>query len=72
MLAAGHGLSDILKNLGHTAEGVHTAAEVARLSQVLKVEMPITKAVCSILYDGTPAGFAVEALLNRQPKTEIY
>jgi glycerol-3-phosphate dehydrogenase (NAD(P)+) len=72
MLAAGHGLSNILKNLGHTAEGVHTAAEVARLSQVLKVEMPITKAVCSILYDGTPAGLAVEALLNREPKTEIY
>jgi glycerol-3-phosphate dehydrogenase (NAD(P)+) len=72
MLAAGRCLPDILGDLGHTAEGVHTAAEVGRLSQILKVEMPITKAICSILYDGTPAGLAVEALLNREPRNEIY
>jgi len=72
MLAGGRPLPDILRELGHTAEGVHTAAEVGRLSHVLKVEMPITKAVCSILYEGVPAGLAVEALLNREPRTEIY
>jgi len=72
MLAAGRSLPDILRDLGHTAEGVHTAAEVARLSQAVKVEMPITKAVCSILYEGVPAGLAVEALLNREPRAEVY
>ncbi|SEO35903.1 NAD(P)H-dependent glycerol-3-phosphate dehydrogenase [Nitrosovibrio sp. Nv6] len=71
-LAAGHPLPDILRELGHTAEGVHTAREVLRLSQELKVEMPITKAVCSILDDGVPARVAVETLLNREPKTENY
>lgn len=72
MLAAGHPLPDILHELGHIAEGVPTAREVLRLSQELKVEMPITKAVCSILYAGVSARAAVEALLNREPKTENY
>lgn len=71
-LAAGRPLPDILRELGHTAEGVHTAREVMRLSQELTVEMPITKAVCSILHDGVPARLAVEALLSREPKTENY
>lgn len=71
-LAAGDSLPDILRELGHTAEGVHTAREVLRLSRELNVEMPITAAVCSILYDGVPPGRAVEALLNREPKTENY
>jgi glycerol-3-phosphate dehydrogenase (NAD(P)+) len=72
MLAAGHSLPDILGELGHTAEGVHTAREVLRLSRELKIEMPITQAICDILHDGVPARMAVEALLNREPKTENY
>jgi glycerol-3-phosphate dehydrogenase (NAD(P)+) len=72
MLAAGHSLPDILGELGHTAEGVHTAREVLRLSRELKIEMPITQAICGILHDGVPARMAVEALLNREPKTENY
>jgi glycerol-3-phosphate dehydrogenase (NAD(P)+) len=71
-LAAGEALPRILQELGHTAEGVHTAAEVLRLSRGMKVEMPITAAVCSIIHDGVPARAAVEALLNREPKTENY
>lgn len=70
MLAAGRPLPDILQNLGHIAEGVYTAREVLRLSRELNVEMPITQAVCNILYDGVAPKTAVEALLNREPKTE--
>lgn len=72
LLAAGHRLPDILRELGHIAEGVSTAREVLRLSQELKVEMPITRAVCSIIYDGVAARTAVEELLNREAKTENY
>jgi glycerol-3-phosphate dehydrogenase (NAD(P)+) len=71
-LAGGDSLPSILRELGHTAEGVHTAREVLRLSRELKVEMPITAAVCSILHDGVSARLAVEALLNREPRTENY
>ncbi len=70
MLAAGKSLPDILRELGHIAEGVYTAREVLKLSQELEVEMPITQAVCSILHDGVPAKMVLEVLLNREPKTE--
>lgn len=72
LLAAGHALTDILRDLGHTAEGVHTAREVLRLGRELQVEMPITQAVCSVLDEGVPAKSAVEALLNRELKAENY
>lgn len=70
MLAAGKSLPDILQELGHIAEGVHTAREVLKLSQEMNVDMPITEAVCSILHDGVSAKMALEVLLNREPKTE--
>ncbi|SEQ85769.1 glycerol-3-phosphate dehydrogenase (NAD(P)+) [Nitrosomonas sp. Nm51] len=71
LLAAGKSIGDILNELGHVAEGVHTAQAVLQLSRKLNVNMPITEAVCSILHDGMPARAAVETLLNREPKTEI-
>ena len=69
-LAAGKKLANILADLGHVAEGVGTAREVARLSRELSVDMPITQAVDAILHDDLPAGEAVEALLSRDPKSE--
>lgn len=72
MLAEGKSLKDILSELGHVAEGVHTARSVLQLANQLKIEMPITQAVCSILHEGLPARNAVEVLLSREQKTEIY
>ncbi|AEJ00527.1 Glycerol-3-phosphate dehydrogenase (NAD(P)+) [Nitrosomonas sp. Is79A3] len=72
MLAEGKSLNDILNELGHVAEGVHTAQSVLKLGDRLNIEMPITQAVCSILHEGVSARTAVEVLLNREQKTEIY
>lgn len=72
MLADGKSLHDILNELGHVAEGVHTARSVLQLGNQLHIEMPITQAVCSILHEGVPARNAVEVLLNREQRTEIY
>jgi len=69
-LAAGRPLEQILRELGHTAEGVSSAREVAILADQRHIDMPITQAVCDVLYDGTPAGKAVERLLGRDPKLE--
>lgn len=69
-LARGEKLEAILGDLGHIAEGVNSAAEVQRLAQNMDVEMPITRAVCQVLFEGLPPGKAVEALLNREPKAE--
>ncbi len=70
MLADGLALPDIIRQLGHVAEGVPAAREVARRAEVLGVDMPITRAVTAVL-DGriTPQG-AVEQLMARDPKHE--
>ncbi|MFL6574173.1 MAG: NAD(P)H-dependent glycerol-3-phosphate dehydrogenase [Burkholderiales bacterium] len=69
-LAQGRPLKDILQHLGHVAEGVRSAKEVARLAKAKGVDMPVSDAVNAVL-DGklTPAK-AVELLLSRDPKKE--
>ncbi len=69
-LAAGKSLDTILAELGHIAEGVNTAREVARRAVELQIDMPITQAVKGILFDAVPAKHAVEQLLARDPKVE--
>lgn len=70
-LARSEPLDAILEALGHVAEGVTTAREVASLATELGVDMPITRTVCNILFDGLPAMKAVDALLNREIKAEF-
>ncbi|MGQ0748924.1 MAG: NAD(P)H-dependent glycerol-3-phosphate dehydrogenase [Betaproteobacteria bacterium] len=69
-LAQGLALDRILAELGHVAEGVHTAREVARLARELGVEMPITRAVSRVLENPATARSAVQELLQREPKAE--
>lgn len=69
-LAQGMPLAGILAELGHVAEGVYTAREVARLAANLGVEMPITQAVCRVLDEPRAAGAVVRELLQREPKAE--
>jgi glycerol-3-phosphate dehydrogenase (NAD(P)+) len=69
-LAQGKKLDDILRELGHVAEGVHTAAAVEKRARQLGVEMPITLAVCAVLFGGVSPREAVEQLLARDPKGE--
>lgn len=69
-LAGGRQLPQILEELGHVAEGVSTAREVAQLAEELGVDMPITRSVDAILHRGEPAPDAVERLLSRDPKVE--
>jgi len=70
-LARGQALDSILAELGHVAEGVTTAREVSALAREVGVDMPITRAVCQILFEGLPAAQAVDALLNREIKAEF-
>jgi glycerol-3-phosphate dehydrogenase (NAD(P)+) len=69
-LARGKPLTDILAELGHVAEGVGTAREIVRIASRLRVEMPITQAVCRVLDDHREARAAAEELLQREPKAE--
>ena len=60
------------QDLGHVAEGVYTAREVLHLGNRLDVELPITQAVCRVLFEGLAPKAAVEELLNREPRAETY
>ncbi|ATE62671.1 NAD(P)H-dependent glycerol-3-phosphate dehydrogenase [Thauera sinica] len=69
-LAQGKSLADILRDLGHVAEGVSTAREVVSLARRQQVEMPICEAVDALLHHGRGARAAVEQLLARDPRHE--
>ncbi|CAB3784403.1 putative glycerol-3-phosphate dehydrogenase 2 [NAD(P)+] [Paraburkholderia caffeinitolerans] len=69
-LASGRTLDDILGALGHVAEGVRCARAVLAIARAHNIEMPITQAVCAVLFDGVAARDAVSALLRRDAKAE--
>lgn len=69
-LATGKPLEDILKGLGHVAEGVNTAREVMRRADLIGVDMPITYEVNQALTHGKSARDAVMDLLGREQKPE--
>ncbi|MCG5077149.1 NAD(P)H-dependent glycerol-3-phosphate dehydrogenase [Paraburkholderia tagetis] len=69
-LASGRTLDDILGALGHVAEGVRCARAVLAIARAHNIEMPITQAVCAVLFDGVASRDAVSALLRRDAKAE--
>ena len=69
-LAQGRGIDDVLAELGHVAEGVHSARAVRSLARSHAVEMPITDAVCAVIFEGLAPRAAVERLLTRDPRPE--
>ena len=69
-LARGRPLKDVVANLGHVAEGVHSAREAAKLAASRGVEMPVTEAVSAVLEGRITPAAAVERLLARESKME--
>jgi len=69
-LAQGISLERILHDLGHVAEGVHSAREVAKLAKARSVDMPVSDAVNAVLEGKLQPKAAVEQLLARDPKKE--
>ncbi len=69
-LAEGTPLAQILGDLGHVAEGVYSAREVARLAKAHAIEVPITDAVCRVLDAPQSAAQVARGLLERDPKSE--
>jgi glycerol-3-phosphate dehydrogenase (NAD(P)+) len=69
-LAQGGRLEDVLASLGHVAEGVLSARAAREHARRQGLEMPITEAVCAVLFEGRPAQEAVRQLLTRDPRPE--
>jgi len=69
-LGRGESLAAVLAHLGHVAEGVYTAREVDRVARERGIDMPITRGVCAVLFEGLAPAAAVEQLLARDPRSE--
>jgi glycerol-3-phosphate dehydrogenase (NAD(P)+) len=69
-LARGESVDRILADLGHVAEGVGTARTARTLADRLRVDMPFTREVASVLFDGKPARVALNDLLARDVGAE--
>jgi glycerol-3-phosphate dehydrogenase (NAD(P)+) len=69
-LAAGRPLGQILAELGHVAEGVHSAVQVLARARSLGVEMPITEAVVDVLEGRLQPAQALARLMARDARSE--
>lgn len=69
-LGQGVPLAHALAEIGHVAEGVWSAPEVARRARETGTEMPITDAVCAVLAERLTPQAALELLLARDPRRE--
>jgi len=69
-LALGRALDDILAGMDMIAEGVPTTRAAVRLAGQVGVEMPITRAVHAVLFEGMQPSEAVRSLMSRDPRDE--
>lgn len=71
-IGRGERLSDILAHMKMVAEGVATTRSGYALSQQRGVEMPITSEVFQVLFNDKPPAEAVDDLMGRSLKAEIW
>lgn len=70
MLAAGQALPDVLRELGHVAEGVYSATTVVQRARSVGVEMPIAEAVFDVLEGRLTPPQVVQRLMSRDARAE--
>jgi glycerol-3-phosphate dehydrogenase (NAD(P)+) len=71
-LGLGEKLADILGSMSMVAEGVETTKSGYELARNFGVEMPITTEVYRVLFEDKPARQAVEELMGRELKAEVW
>ncbi len=69
-IGKGMKLADILAKMDSVAEGVPTTRSVMELARQRGVEMPITEAVYSVLFEDKDVLHALTDLMKRDPKPE--
>lgn len=71
-LGRGESLDDIIGQMQMVAEGVKSSVAIVRLAERADVEMPIARAVVSVVHDGVDPREAMVGLLARSAKPELY
>lgn len=71
MLGKGKSLDEVLESMGMVVEGIRTTKAVHQLAVELNVEMPITTALFSVLFENKRPEVAVRELMGRVRKHEV-
>jgi len=71
-IGKGEKLDEILRKMKMVAEGVETTRSGYQLARLHRVEMPITEAVYNVLFENVAPAEAVENLMGRTLKPEIW
>ncbi|CAN5605687.1 NAD(P)H-dependent glycerol-3-phosphate dehydrogenase [soil metagenome] len=71
-LGKGRTLDDVLGEMTMIAEGVETTRAAHALAERAGIEMPIVAEVHAVLFEDRPAAEAVENLMLRDPKPELW
>lgn len=69
-IGQGKSLGEILEDMNMVAEGVYACEILHQMAQAKELELPITKAVYEILYQGKDPLTIVDELMLREPKLE--
>ena len=69
-LAEGKTLHQVLKEIGHVAEGVPTIEEVHNAAAKYQIDMPITDMLYQLVRNELAASDVMERLMQREPKSE--
>ncbi len=70
MVGRGLSLSEALAEARMVAEGVWTSRAALQLGERHGIELPITRSVCEVLFEGKSAKLAVNELMSRTLKAE--
>lgn len=65
-------MESILKNMVMVAEGVPTTKAVYEIAKENNIDMPIIKALYSVLYEDANPSNMIEQLMTRELKEEFY
>ncbi len=71
-LGLGRKLDEVLNSMKMVAEGVRTCRSAVALSHAFGVELPICQQVYHILFEGREPRTALEELMNREIKPEVW
>ncbi|MFJ5772314.1 NAD(P)H-dependent glycerol-3-phosphate dehydrogenase [Psychrobacillus sp. NPDC093180] len=71
MLGKGASLQTVLDEMGMVVEGVRTTKAAYQLAKEQQVDMPITEALYSVLFEGIHPKEAVDILMHRTKKHEL-
>lgn len=71
-LGGGESIDEVMASMTQVAEGVKSSRAIVDLAREHGVEMPIGEAVVAIIHEGLDPREAIQALLSRSAKPELY